>query len=240
MSEFNNLLLRRQLPVMVGTNPVYDAKYCADVVLAYPPNGVRRGGIISDFNLLCLGGETGTQFFVELEAFRNQNDQLRDALPRSVILREFYSVDDFRAKAKPIMNSAKFVPSEKFKRFMSGDFRSKRFKFAKQFPEGATFDLIATDGQHLLAKVNGEYAFLPLPYCDKTCWKFQEKNTRTDEENQKAMTRAITNACKTFSKKFIEQFPMKVSYSPCFGDFAKLKGTKKGRPVAQSSSITRA
>lgn len=211
---YNNLLLRLQKPHYFGSYKYFDVEYCDEVLFAHPIISTEnsKGTNAHYFHVLCLNGENNGQFFVELDSYQNNAGEYKISLAKNEVLKEFYSVEDFKRNAKPLMCKAKLTPSDEFRYLLNGNYRSKRFKLRKMFPENETYDLIASDGQHLLVKKDKGYVFLPYPYCDKTSWEIVKTSTKSSDEIVKSMNREINKACDEYAKKFSIKYGVNVEF----------------------------
>ena len=227
--SYTNLLLRRQEPHDFGSYNVYDVKYCDEVLFAHPliANTNCRGARANYFHLLCLNGENDGQLFVELERFQNEAGEYKTSLSKKEILKEFYCVEDFRKKARPLMCKAKLTPSEEFRDLFNGNFRSKKFKLKKMFPENETYDLIATDGQHLLVKKDNTYTFLPYPYCNEASWQVDKTSSKSQEEILNSMDKEIKKACQSYARKFSMKYGINVSFMAKYANFSQKEEKNK-------------
>lgn len=209
----NNLLLRLQKPHYIGNYRHFNDEYSDEVLFAHPLIATEnRKGSAQYFHVLRLNGGNNSQIFIELESYQNSAGEYKISLTQGDILKEFYSVEEFKRNAKPLMCKAKLTPSDEFRYLLNGNFRSKRFKLKKMFPENETYDLIASDGQHLLVKKDKDYVFLPCPYCDKASWQIVSTSTKTPEEITKSMNREINKACDGYAKKFSLTYGVNAEY----------------------------
>lgn len=226
-AKYVNLLLRRQTEEQINSGRNI-AKYSDGVVVARP----CRDGDKKGFNLLTLDlNESVGHFFVELPSFQDFVGENKTMLSFGEVTKEFYCVEDFREDAKPIMRKATLTPTDAFKDLMINAYRAKKMSFSRKYPENATYELIATDGQHLLVKLGDEYTFLPYPYCDIKNWKLEKAEKKSKAELKKAVDNEIDNACEKVCERFSEHFYFGASTVSQRANFtrANLQGVKKSQ-----------
>ncbi len=196
--SLRNLYLRKQIPYLSKEgHMVRPTEYCDEVVYS-----MRKSGTIVFYLLALSVGAEG--HFVDLESFENLAGINKLELTKEEIENEFYSAEEFKKNAKPIMKDAELLESTELKSYLNGMYRSKRFKFAKLYPEHNIYTLIATDGQHMLVKKGNRYTFLPYPYCDKKSWKV----AKTDVKSAKDASAEIDKAFNSYKKEFKTRYSL--------------------------------